>query len=271
MTGPTVRVAAAPAADPLMLTGERTMPNLPRENYWFARHEAAYLWVCRQFAREISAAVVVEAGAGEGYGAALLKRAGARAVLALELDALAVRHLAAEYGPEVRAVQANLASPPLRPGSAQVVVSMQVIEHLWDLAGFLRACAGSLAPGGLLVASTPNRLTFSPGLGRGLKPVNPFHVEEFDADQLRGLGTAGGFTGLRVLGLRHGPRLAAWEESHGSITAAQVEAVLSSHWTADLDVAVAAVSADDFVISDHDVDTAHDLILTGRTPAGGTA
>ena len=27
----------------LALTGERTVPGIPEENYWFRRHEAAYL------------------------------------------------------------------------------------------------------------------------------------------------------------------------------------------------------------------------------------
>ena len=30
------------AAGGLVLTGERTLPGIPDENYWFRRHEAAY-------------------------------------------------------------------------------------------------------------------------------------------------------------------------------------------------------------------------------------
>ena len=52
------------AADgPLPLTGERTVPGLAVENYWFRRHEVAYLHcvdIC-------AGRDVLEAGCGEGY------------------------------------------------------------------------------------------------------------------------------------------------------------------------------------------------------------
>jgi 2-polyprenyl-6-hydroxyphenyl methylase/3-demethylubiquinone-9 3-methyltransferase len=42
-----------------------------------------------------------------------------------------------------------------------LVCSMEVIEHVTDPAVFVRGLAGSLAPGGLLVLSTPNRTALS--------------------------------------------------------------------------------------------------------------
>ena len=30
---------------PLALTGERTLPDVPEENYWFRRHLAVYEWI----------------------------------------------------------------------------------------------------------------------------------------------------------------------------------------------------------------------------------
>ena len=30
---------------PLELTGERTLPDVPAENYWFRRHLAVYEWI----------------------------------------------------------------------------------------------------------------------------------------------------------------------------------------------------------------------------------
>ena len=30
---------------PLELTGERTLPDVPEENYWFRRHLAVYEWI----------------------------------------------------------------------------------------------------------------------------------------------------------------------------------------------------------------------------------
>ncbi len=212
-------------AHPLPLTGERTLPGVPGEEYWFARHEAAYRWIAAAHAERLRGAVVVEAGSGEGYGAELLRAAGARLVVALEYDEAAVTHAGSAY-PDVVTTRANLAALPLAHGSADVLVTLQVVEHLWDVRGFLRDCVTVLRPGGLLVVTTPNRPVFSPGLARGERPTNPFHVEELDAEQLRDLLVAAGLVDVELLGLHHGERLAAWERTHGSLVAAQVAAVL---------------------------------------------
>src|SRR3977135_3441467 len=34
-----------PGVPPLQLTGERTLPDVPEENYWFQRHLAVYEWI----------------------------------------------------------------------------------------------------------------------------------------------------------------------------------------------------------------------------------
>jgi len=35
---------------PLALTGERTLPDVPEENYWFRRHLVVYEWIAAQVA-----------------------------------------------------------------------------------------------------------------------------------------------------------------------------------------------------------------------------
>src|SRR4051794_37181001 len=45
----------------LTLTGERTLPGIATENYWFRRHEVAYAWL----APWCTGARVVDAGCGE--------------------------------------------------------------------------------------------------------------------------------------------------------------------------------------------------------------
>ena len=201
---------------PLPLTGERTLPGVPGEEYWFARHEAVYRWIAATFADRLVDAVVVEAGSGEGYGAALLRDAGARVVVALEYDEAAVRHARSAYD-GVGTTRANLAAMPVAPGSVDVLVCLQVVEHLWDLRRLpprLRlACCD---PGGLAVVSTPNRPVFSPGLGRGEKPTNPFHVAELDAEQLHDLLLAAGFADVSVHGLHHGRRITEWERGRAA-------------------------------------------------------
>jgi len=246
------------ARSALTATGERTAPGLPDEEYWFARHLAAYEWCAQGLDPE---AVIVDAGAGEGYGIDLLP---GRLRIAVDYDVAASEHLHRAY-PELRAIRANLAQLPLATGSVDAVVTLQVLEHIWDPLGFLGEVRRVLAPGGHLCLTTPNRLTFSPGLARGEKPTNPFHVEEFDPDQVRALVEHAGFAEVQVLGLHHGPRLQEWEERHGSLVAAQIAAVAAGHWDDTLRDMVSSVTSADFVVNG-DPSTAADLVALARVP-----
>lgn len=276
--------------DELPLTGERTVPGHAEEQYWFARHEAVYRWSRDVLTDTVRDGLIVDAGCGEGYGSALLARAdshraNATMVMGLEYDPFASVHAHRRY-PEVHIVRANLVAMPLGAQTADAVVTLQVIEHLWDLPGFLRDCYRVLKPGGSLIASTPNRPVFSPGLGRHEKPTNPFHVEEFDAEQVHLLLADAGFADIQVFGLWHGDRLQKWELEHGSIIAAQVAAMERAHergipWPAHLLDFIATIAAQDFTICPLDVpfkgtdsdapvspDTCHDLIGTGVRRVG---
>ena len=175
----------------LAATGERTAPGLPREEYWFARHAAAYDWIRRRFA-DAGAPTVLDAGCGEGYGAQALRSVTGSSVIGLEYDPVVCAHIRRAY-PDLHPVRANLAALPLRDACVDALACCQVIEHLWSLPEFLSECARVLSPGGLAIFTTPNRPVFSPGLGRGERPANPFHVEEFDAGQLRALLSDAGF------------------------------------------------------------------------------
>lgn len=241
----------------LELTGERTAPGIARENYWFRRHEAAYRWVIEHCAP--TGAVVVDAGSGEGYGADMLHRAGAAEVIALEYDESAAAHSALRY-PNVTTLRANLDSLPLPDASVDLLVTMQVIEHLWDLPRFLRECRRVLRPGATIAAATPNRLTFSPGLGRHRKPTNPFHVEEFDAEQVAGMLRTAGFVEVSVWGVHHGPGIAE------DLVERQIAAVLSGDWPTDLLARIAAVAVDDFTLTAEGVAASLDLLGIGRVP-----
>lgn len=245
----------------LPLTGERTVPGIAEENYWFRRHEVAYAWLIDRFGSSFDSSVIVDAGCGEGYGCELMARSGAASVIGLELDWAAVSHVSSAYSASVDAVCSNLDALPLRSASVDFLVSMQVVEHLWDLPQFLRESHRVLRSSGTAVFATPNRLTFSPELGRGEKPTNPFHVEEFDAEQMVSLCTAAGFSSVTVYGLRHGARLVEWEREHGSIVAAQISAVVAGgSWPAELLAAVAAITTADFEITTDDLDSSSDLI-----------
>lgn len=238
-------------SSPLPLTGERTLPGIAQENYWFRRHQAAYCF----FAPACRDARVLEAGCGEGYGGALLADAGAREVLGVDCDEPTLAHLRASY-PAVVALRANLVALPLADECVDVVVSSQVVEHLWDQPGFVRECARVLRPGGRLLLSTPNRRTFPPG--------NIFHSRELDARELAAL-LEDDLRVERVLGVHHGPRLRAWEAAHGDLVRAQV-AEPPAGWTPALRDLVGAVSWSDFVVTGDDVDASLDLVAVAVRP-----
>jgi SAM-dependent methyltransferase len=251
------------AADPVLtLTGERTIPDLDVENYWFRRHQVVY----QRLAPRCAARDVLEAGCGEGYGADLIAGV-ARRVVAVDYDEAAVAHVRSRYA-RVEVMQANLAELPLPDASVDVVVNFQVIEHLWDQAQFVAECARVLRPSGLLMMSTPNRITFSPGRDT---PVNPFHTRELNTGELTELLVDGGFAEVSISGLFHGPRLREMDARHGgSIIDAQItRALADAPWPPELAADVAAVTTDDFDIiesSDRDIDDSLDLIAIAVQP-----
>ncbi|WP_374022262.1 class I SAM-dependent methyltransferase [Mycobacterium sp. HNNTM2301] len=255
----------SPAADPVLtLTGERTIPGLDIENYWFRRHEVVY----QRLAGRCAGRDVLEAGCGEGYGADLIA-AVARRVVAVDYDEAAVAHVRSHY-PRVEVMQANLAALPLPEASVDIVVNFQVIEHLWDQAQFVAECARVLRRGGLLMVSTPNRVTFSPGRDT---PINPFHTRELNAAELNELLVDAGFRDVSISGLFHGPRLREMDARHGgSIIDAQIERAMSADpgapWPPALLADVAAVTCDDFDIESgpRDIDDSLDLIAIAVAP-----
>jgi SAM-dependent methyltransferase len=253
----TINGPRGPAALPL--TGERTVPGIAAENYWFRRHEAAYNFALPY----VAGRSVLEVGCGEGYGTALLASS-ARTMLGIDYDAATIVHAAARYR-QAHFARANLAALPVPSAGLDVVASLQVIEHVWDHPEFVRGCRRVLRPGGLLLVTTPNRLTFSPGLDA---PVNPFHTHEFTAGELTDLLHRCGFGIDAVLGLHAGPRLAEFDARHGGFVAAQL-AEPPDRWSERLRADVAAVGVDDFLIRAadvHSVDESLDLVVLARRP-----
>ncbi|RJO75036.1 class I SAM-dependent methyltransferase [Nocardia panacis] len=250
----------ADALEPLPLTGERTVPGIAEENYWFRRHEIAYARLLDRCAGK----AVLEAGSGEGYGANMIAEV-ATEVTGVDYDAGAVAHVRARY-PRVEMIHGNLAALPLADASVDVVVNFQVIEHLWDQGQFLRECLRVLRPGGELLISTPNRITFSPGRDT---PLNPFHTRELNAAELTELLVEAGFRVSKTLGVHHGPALRALDVKHGgSFIDAQIERALAgTPWPAELTADVAAVTVDDFELVEADIDASLDLVTIAVKPA----
>lgn len=146
------------------------------------RHIAAYKF-CSTFAKRKR---ILEIGCGDGYGTRLLARTALRIIgIDKDADPIRIARLQAKRSGfqniSFRSMDAvNL--PTI--GRFQVIVSLQVIEHIHDLDGYLKSMLNNLSRNGKVIISTPNReLRLLPGQ----RPWNEFHVREFDAARLRNL------------------------------------------------------------------------------------
>ncbi len=103
----------------------------------------------------------LDVGCGAGLLAEPLARLGASVtgVDAAPENIAAARDHAAGQGLEIDYRSGDLASLNLR--RFDLVTSMEVIEHVADPAAFVQTLADRLAPGGLMIVSTPNRTAAS--------------------------------------------------------------------------------------------------------------
>ena len=110
---------------PLELTGERTLPDVPAENYWFRRHLAVYEWI----AARVQGLRVIDMACGEGYGSDMLAHAAAQ-VIGVDANPEAHEHARLRYRrPNLRFAR-DLVETFAEPADA--VVFLQTIEHLQD-------------------------------------------------------------------------------------------------------------------------------------------
>jgi len=181
---------------PLSLTGERTLPDVPAENYWFRRHLAVYEWV----AERCAGLDVIDMACGEGYGVDVLARR-ARRVTGVDANPEAHEHARLKYSrPGVRFVQ-DLVERHEEPCDA--VVFLQTIEHLEEPRAALEHFR-AMAP--VAYVSTPNVLTLAPpGAERS---ENPWHLREYRPEEFRAL-CQGIYERVELLGVFHARRLRA--------------------------------------------------------------
>jgi len=97
-------------------------------------------------------------------------------------------------------------------GQFDLVTSMEVIEHVADPQGFIDALAALLAPGGLMILSTPNKtawsklLTITLAEGFGQIPKGTHDFDKFiDPDSMRGLLAHAGLECIDFEGIAMSP------------------------------------------------------------------
>jgi SAM-dependent methyltransferase len=188
-----------PGVPPLHLTGERTLPDVPEENYWFQRHLVVYEWI----AQRVHGLRVVDLACGEGYGSDVLARTAA-SVVGVDANPEAFEHARAKY----KQVRFERTMVELWQGDVDCVVFLQTIEHIQDPDAMLEHVRELIGPDGVAYISTPNVLTLAPkGAERS---GNPWHVREYRPDEYRELCERH-FSRVDMLGLFHARKLRAHE------------------------------------------------------------
>lgn len=233
---------------PLALTGERTLPDVPEENYWYRRHLAVYEWI----AARVAGLRVADLACGEGYGSAVLA-ASAAAVAGVDANPDAHEHAKLRYTASNLRFERALVEAYEEPCDA--IVFLQTIEHVEDpgalLEGFARVAATSYV-------STPNRLTLAPEGAE--KSDNPWHLREYTAAKYRAL-VEPGFDRVELYGIFHARKLrahelairAGWDRVHPALRITKPF----------YDRFVPAIAAADFAIrpeADCDLDRALDFL-----------
>jgi SAM-dependent methyltransferase len=235
---------------PLELTGERTLPNVPEENYWYRRHVAVYEWI----AERCAGLRVVDLACGEGYGSDLLARHAAE-VVGVDANPEAFEHARARYRRPNLSFARGLVEEYDEPADA--VVFLQTIEHIHEPDRLLERIA-RIAP--VAYISTPNRLTLAPPGAE--KSDNPWHLREYDQAQYREL-LEPHFAAVELLGLFHARKLrahelairAGWDRIHPRL-----------HLTKPFyDRFIPAIGAGDFRLRAGNLDRALDFVAVCRS------
>ena len=149
----------------LEFTGERFTPECVREIWYEHMHRYAFA------SRLAAGKTVCDAACGEGYGTALLRRAGAEAV-GVDIDATTVAHAGQRYGEHY--VCASVTALPFADDTFELLTSFETIEHLAQQQAMLTAFRRVLQPDGLLIISSPDKAQYTDASGYH----NPDHVCE---------------------------------------------------------------------------------------------
>ena len=173
-----------------MSLAEEHLANDPTSELW-GEHRARY----RFAARWVAGRCVLDVACGAGFGVHLLEAAGAR-VIGMDLDARALVEARSSLARRANLVRADGLRLPLPDATIDLVTSFETLEHVPDARCFVHELRRVLRPGGRLVLSTPNR-----AFGPPQRHQNPFHLQEFVADELTALLQAC-FSSVRLFGQR---------------------------------------------------------------------
>jgi SAM-dependent methyltransferase len=152
--------------------------DLHPQSPWWGEHRSRY----RLAQEHVAGATVLDIACGTGFGIEMLADAGARRTVGVDLEYDALVAAGRSFaGPRRFFVTADGTALPFQDGSFDLVTSFETLEHVSEGEPFVAELHRVLAPGGLLVLSTPNRAYTEMN---GHQCENPFHLREYERSEL---------------------------------------------------------------------------------------
>lgn len=206
---------------------------------WYDRNALNLQWLADSVRQATPAGTrpkVLELGIGWGGASLCLARAGALVVglddFADGFDAQGVPQMRFLTSQRVRAVRGSVLQLPIKPGSFDVVILNDVLEHMSVPKRLLHEIHALLKPGGLFVMEVPNsvalykRMRVLCGLSNYYRMEHFFqdedyrgHVREYTKSEIEYMLTTTGFDPLEIRGVNQARR--PWFESHAPHFAAR--------------------------------------------------
>jgi len=179
-----------PGVPPLELTGERTLPDVPAENYWFRRHLVVYEWIAARLAgkRVIAVDDSIVRGTTSRRIIDVLRRAGAREVH-LRISSPPMRFpcfMGVDIGSSKQLVAANRSVDEVRQFIGADSLAYLSIPGLMRAVGtgtideFCRACFDGSYPVPVPQQLEMDKMAFEDGLGTE-RPHDIYPIESGDS------------------------------------------------------------------------------------------
>jgi 2-polyprenyl-3-methyl-5-hydroxy-6-metoxy-1,4-benzoquinol methylase len=169
---------------------ERLVPDLlsddPIEHDMVELHRARYAFAARFAAGKR----VLDLACGTGYGSDMLAKAGAASVQGVDVSQDAVAYARKRYATPGITYHCLNGMDMKADQPFDMVVSLETLEHIPDVYGFMHHLITLLKPGGMLVASVPTTLSTD---------VNPHHLHDIGEHEFRSMFFSNGLASIDEL------------------------------------------------------------------------
>ena len=136
-----------------------------------------HAWKYAFAAQYVEGRAALDVGCAAGMGVDLFRRSGCRSVIGVDINPETLWFAPERYARgRSMLIQADATRMPIASETMDVVVALEIIEHVPDASGLLQQCVRVLRRNGVFICSVPNVLV--------TRNVNPFHAREYTVEEL---------------------------------------------------------------------------------------